>query len=370
MAEVWFRWCPRCGAEIGVNQHFCAKCGLNIATYLAESDKQSASGQAIQALQPPRIDQQFSSPPPSQSGPLLASQPIKRRGVSRMGLVLILLLILAVLGTGGYFSLLSFYIVQPDVTTTAIGASVTYADIDLTVLNVEQSRSFVDDPHTSTSGMVRLGIQAQNKTTVLVNLIYTNIVWLLLPDKKLISPTYVKANSSIASGSTQMGIVDFAVPSNIKVSQLTLRLGAADEAQMDIPLREHANLSAYLPKTTNLSQKIQYQGLDWTLASVTSQLSIDGQQASKGMRYLTIGLTVDNALSQTVITGSAYDYMRMKAGNLMVVPKHIALPISFKAGTSGQTGTATFLVPQDATAFTFILLSQSGFDQATADFKL
>jgi len=366
MAEVWLRWCPRCSAEIGANQHFCAKCGLNIATHLAEGNKQLTSGQVPQTLPPSHVDQS----PPSQSEPAPVSQPIKKRRIGRMGFVLILLLILVLVGTGGYFSLLNFHMVQPDVTTTTIGASVTYAGVEMTVLNVEQSQSLMDDPHTSHAGMVRLDIQVQNKTTGLVNLIYNKIIWLLLPDRKLILPTYIKANGSLAPGSTQMGFVDFAVPSNIHVNQLTLRLGAADEAQMDIPLKEHANLSAYLPKTTKLSQKMQYQGLNWTLVSATSQLSLDSQQASKGVRYLTIGLTVDNPLSQMVIIGSAYDYMRLNIGNLTMLPKQATVPISFKAGASGQTGTVAFLAPQDATAFTFILLSQSGFDQATVDFNI
>ena len=82
---------------------------------------------------------------------------------------------------------------------------------------------------------------------------------------------------------------------------------------------------------------------------------------------MTITLKVDNTLSQLVIAGSAYDYVRLKAASVSRMPVNTTLPVSFEAGASGKTGTVTFLVPQNTTVMTLVLASQSnsGFDQAT-----
>jgi hypothetical protein len=122
----------------------------------------------------------------------------------------------------------------------------------------------------------------------------------------------------------------------------------------------------------NLNGKLQYLGLDWMLVSATSQLSIDGQQASSGMHYVIVTLKVNNTLSQTAISGSPFDYIRLKAGNTVVAPKDATLPVSFDAGATGKSGTVTFLVPQDSTALTLILGSQeqNGFNQDTANFQI
>ncbi|MBV9615248.1 MAG: hypothetical protein JO031_07320 [Ktedonobacteraceae bacterium] len=170
----------------------------------------------------------------------------------------------------------------------------------------------------------------------------------------------------------QTSIVDFAVPIDTKVNQLILRLGAPDEAQLDIPFTQEANLTQYAPKMIKLNGTFQYLGLNWSLVSATTQLSIDGKQASKGMHYVTVALNVSNTLSQTAISGSPYDYIRLKAGNTTASPVNTTLPVSFAAGANGKTGTATFLVPQNANELTLILLAQpqSGFDQATENFQL
>jgi hypothetical protein len=166
--------------------------------------------------------------------------------------------------------------------------------------------------------------------------------------------------------------MDFAVPTDTKVNQLVFKLGASDESQLDIPLTPGAHLAQYDPKTTTLNSTFQYLGLNWSLVSATTQLSIDGKQASKGMHYVTVTLDVSNALSQTAIPGSPYDYIRLKAGNSTATPVNTTLPVSFAAGASGKTGAVTFLVSQNATTLTLLLLAQpqSGFDQVTQNFQL
>ena len=328
--------------------------------------------------QPPQTPQPFAQPAPSGYAGYNASSPVpvqtsRRRG--RLGLVIVLLVILALLGGASFLALNYLKLndnTQTTITTTAINSMVTYAGVTMTVLKVEQSQRFIDDPNSVDNGMIRVHLQAQNKTAVPVNLMYNKIASLVMPGEKMLTPTYVRGNIGVAPGGMQTSIVDFAVPIDTKVNQLILRLGAPDEAQLDIPLTREANLTQYAPKMTKLNGTFQYLGLNWSLVSATTQLSIDGKQASKGMHYVTVALNVSNTLSQTAISGSPYDYIRLKAGNTTASPVNTTLPVSFAAGANGKTGTATFLVPQNANELTLILLAQpqSGFDQATENFQL
>jgi hypothetical protein len=262
---------------------------------------------------------------------------------------------------------------QSAVTITSINSTVTYAGVTMTVLKVERAQGFADDPNSTDNGMLRVHLQAQNKTPVPVNLMYNTIAHMVVPGGQTMTPTYVKAHIGVAPGATQTGILDFAVPTDIKTNLCVLRLGAPDEAQMDIPLTPGANMSQYAPATTNINgATFQYLGLDWSLVNATSQLSIDGKQASKGMHYVRVTLKVNNTLSQPAIPGSAFTYMRMKAGSTTATPVDTTLPVSFDAGVNGKMGTVTFLVPQNTITYTLILLAQpqSGFDQVTQDFRL
>ncbi len=329
------------------------------------------------------------SQPPSNYTPLAQSAPagynnynappaapvqLSRRG-GKWRLIIILLVLLILLGGAGYLALHYLDVAnktQPAITAASINSTVTYAGVTMTILKIEQSQRFIDDPNSATDGMVRVHLQAQNKTAVPVNLMYNTIATLVIPGGNVLTPTYVKGNIGVAPGKTQTSIVDFAVPIATKVNQLVLRLGAQDEAQLDIPLMPGANLAQYTPRTTNLTGTFQYLGLNWSLVNATTQYSIDGKQASQGMYYVTVTLNVTNTLSQTAISGSPYDYIRLKAGNTTATPVDTTLPVSFAAGANGKTGTVTFLVPQNAAKLTLILLAQpqSGFDQATEDFQL
>jgi len=295
-----------------------------------------------------------------------------------------MLILLVLVVAAGYFGLglLGIHVpgpggsggsgVQTPITTTALHESIPYAGVTITVLNAQQSQTFIDDPNTTTSGMVRLNLQEQNPTTVRVSWLYSEIARLILPDKKMVAPTFVKAKVGIAPGSTQTSIVDFAVPTGDKIGQLTLQLGAASEAQMDLPLTGHADASKYGPKNVKLGGQMLYFGLNWTLVSATVQWSIAGQQASRGMEYVIVTLAVGNTLSQEAITGSPFSYIRLQSGTVTASPVDTTLPVSFAMGDTGKSGTVTFLLPQSSSACTLILLpqSQSGAKQAALDFQL
>jgi hypothetical protein len=390
MAQALPPFCPRCGAPSVPGQRFCANCGQTFVSVPPQGANVPVSHPGPSTPFPPTpqpVPQHTAHEPPwrntGPTAPALSPSSYapapKKRTFGRTGCILICLLLLILLGLGSYLGAAAFGIhlpglgvgntAQPPVTTTQINTTVTYAGVELTVLSAQQSQSFIDDPNTTSTGMVRLSVQEQNMTNVKVNWLYVDIARLLLPDKSLATPTFVRANVGIAPGATQKSTVDFAVPIDDKVNQLTLRLGTANEAQMNIPLTGHADLGKYSPKTVQPNGQILYMGLNWTLVKATKQLSIAGQQASKGMMYIVVTLQVDNTLSQQAITGSPFDYARLKAGNTTSAPKFTDLPVSFDTGEKGKSGTITFLVPANSTTFTLIFLPQSGADQATTDFQ-
>ncbi len=369
MAQQDAYTCPKCGAETLPSQKFCAGCGLTLHLPPASSPQ---SYQSSPLLQPQEFLQSY---PPMQD-PVYASVPTTQmRTLGRPFIVLILLLVLLVLGIASYVGLRIFggiKATQPPITTTSINSTLNYAGVDITVINAQQSQSFLNDPDSASNGMVRLRLRAQNNVAVPVALQYNTIAHLQLPGKITVAPTYVDANVKLVAGATHISTIDFAVPSNVKISQLTLILGASNEAQVSMLLNGQTNIGQYAPKTVKPNEQMQYLGLNWLFSSATSQLSLNGQQASKGMRYVVVTLSVDNTLSQTAIPGSPFDYISIKTSNITITPVDSTLPVSFAAGVNGKMGTVTFLVPQTATTLTLLLASQTpnGFDQATADFQI
>jgi hypothetical protein len=412
MAQDTPRFCPRCGAPLRTGQRVCANCGLDIPSRTVSQDfpvapqaypPSAQSGMPVpdQATLPqypasypqssmPMSEQgaQYLSPFPGgqnnqQVPPASVVKPAQKRSRGRVGCVIGLLLV-AVLGIAAIFGavLLGVHLpgttdltTQTPVTTTSVNETVTYAGVAITVLNAQQSQRFVNDPNTGNDGMLRLNLKEQNSTNTTVSWSYAEIARLVLPGGSTVSPVSVKAQGSIAPGATQSSIVDFVVPTTTSVRKIVLRLGSASEAQMDIPLTGQANLSKYAPHSVQLNGQMLYMGLNWTLTQATSQLSIAGQQASKGKRYIIVTLSVDNTLSQETITGSPYTYIRLQVGNgnTLLSPQASTLPVSFATGETGKTGTVTFLAPQNSSSFTLLLQQQgnnSGFDPASSAFQL
>ena len=289
----------------------------------------------------------------------------RRLDIKRVGIWLGLVVVLGGVVFGFLELLLAFRAPsQPTITSTTLGTTVDYAGVDITVVNAQKSQSFLDDPNSTSDGMLRLQLHAQNKTSLTINLPYDTITHVTLPDGKVLSPTYVKSNVHMAPLAAGSDIVDFAVPQNVRVDQVIFHLGSVDEAQLDIPLNGHANVDQYASKTVHPNQPLAYYGLNWSITDASLQFHIDGHQASKGMRYLIMTLKVDNPLSQTVIPGSPYNYVQLKANTASIKLIDTTLPVSFDAGASGKSGTVMFLVPQDNTAFVLTLSNPriDGFD--------
>lgn len=316
----------------------------------------------------------FGAPPPAAHAP----QP-QGRGRRRAGLLVVLLLILLALGGGGYLalSLLGWHLPglgssQATITTKDLNLAFPYAGVDVTLLTAQQSQNFIDDPHSASDGMLRLNLQEQNHTTVTVHYDYTTGAHVLVPGKAALAPIYVKSATTIAPGETQTSVVDFALPGAGKLSTLVFQVGASNEALLRIPLAGQASLSQYQPKTATQRGSLVYFGLTWRLTSSRTSLSLPGQQATTGMQFLMLSVRIDNPLAQEAISGSPFDYLRVRAGGQTAAPISTTIPVSFAAGEKGKTGTATFLIPQNSTTCTLLLLSQDpgGSGQASTDFQL
>ncbi len=292
--------------------------------------------------------------------PASAPQPRRRLRAGRIFVVLLLLLLLA---GGGVFAFLAtrghlLNNTQSSIRTTSLNSTVTYAGATITLINVQQAQNFVDDPQSTDTGMLRLTLQEQNSTSVPITWDYNQSARLLVQGKSALAPTYVTANGTLAPGATRKSTLDFAVANGGNLQNLVFQLGTAKEAQLQIPLTGQANLSQYQNKSTPQKGTLNYFGLDWTLTNATTSLSLPNQQASQGKEFLTLEFSIDNALSQEAISGSAFDYMRVKVGGQTSAPVSTTIPVSFAAGDTGKKGSAIFLIPQNSTSCTLVLLSQ------------
>jgi hypothetical protein len=258
--------------------------------------------------------------------------------------------------------------------TTPINATLTYAGDIITIVDVRQSASFPDDASiVSAPGEVRLDIIDRNATANPTGgFSYKDVAHIILPTSKSISP--INAENLFSPGSTapRTNWLDFPVPTNTNVGELLLRLGRVGEAQMDVLLRPNVDLSRYQSKTIKPHETLHYRGLNWTIKSADLSWSTGNQQASAGMLYLAITLMTNNSTSQD-FTAFPGDYMRLKVGGTTLTPTvGTTFPPVISAKTTGSTGTVDFLVPQDATSYTFILLANptSQAPQASANFQI
>jgi hypothetical protein len=243
-------------------------------------------------------------------------------------------------------------------TTTQMNATVTYASVDVTFVNAQKASSFTDDTGLSNASIVvRLNIKEHNPTTDAVFLFYGDNFHLILPDGSSVAAGSEQTNGDVGQAVTRNNWVDFPLTADVDVSKLTLRIGAANEAQMDIPLTTSPDVSKYQLKTITPNSAFNYAGLNWTLTTVTSGLSADGKQATTGMRYIVVTLKADNH-TQNLFYLFAGDDARLQAGSTTSPPTSNTFN-SIAAGTTGTTGTITFLMPQSATSFTLLLLARS-----------
>lgn len=257
--------------------------------------------------------------------------------------------------------------------TIPLNLTLKYSTITYTIVDMKQSARFDDDRDNSQPGVVRVDLKEVNSTNNHVIMGYPDVMRLVLPDGSSVPPQNYKNLSPPTNGASQDNWLDFPLPLSTALDGLVLRFGTAQEAQMDVPLTAGANLAKFQDVTVKPNIATNYAGLKWTLTSATLSWSAYDKQAENSKRYVTINVSIDNP---TTGSKSAYwgNYLRLKAGSLTSAPEtNSTIPTSFVAGSTGSTGYASFLVPQDSTSFTVILLAdqiETGSPQATMDFHI
>jgi hypothetical protein len=330
---------------------------------------------------------QNAQPAPAYARP----QKNSRRGILKVGIILLILLIL--LGAGGFFALryMTGKIVktgstgansavtptQAPLITTPINATVTYASVNITVINAQQATSFADDHDTPAQGVVRLNLHAVQKdmndvySTSAPVFAYPETFTLLLPGGDKVTTAGYKDLTGPARKGDQATWIDFPASTGLKVGQMTLQIGKDMEEQLQVPLTGHADLSQYQPKQSTPNSRVQFGSMFWTLKTVTFKLSDSGTQAQKGVRFLVLTFSLDNPGTDGL---NAYppDYIRLQYGGTTITLEQAVIGDA-AAGTTNVQGLVSFLVPQDTTTATFILLpghTPGATDQATIPFQI
>src|SRR5436309_2188237 len=387
MAQAFPPSCPHCGTPATPGQRFCSNCGGPLDAGFSIPTAAASSGEHYPQV--PDLSTQLSTPPPpptsSYSQPAQGSpntyyppqapqnspaeqqsyQPLPaytqpQKDASRSvlsqigcGVGLIILAVLAVCGGTGYLGYRWLVSTANSVHTTTtsntgtgnntgsngtvplttknINAALTYASVDITILNAQEASSFSDDSNTSSPVLLRLNMKEHNPTAGTIFLSYGENFHLILPDGTSVTPASEHDIGAVDQAVTQTSWVDFPLSSSVDISKLTLRLGSVTEVQEDVPLTGNADLSKYQAKTTSPNITFQYAGMNWTLTGVTSSFSADGKQADSNMRFIVITLNLNNPTSNTFYPEMSTN-TRLKSGDIINSPKSDTFPISVATG--------------------------------------
>ncbi len=244
----------------------------------------------------------------------------------------------------------------PAATTEPLNLKITYAGVNFTIISAQEASNFTDDTSTNPPIAVRINLHETNASPS--NAIYAEyeVVLLLLPDGSSVQSSNQLYSTSPAAGVSRTNWIDFSLTKQVTLSQLVLRLGTAQENQMDVPLHSTADLSKYQDKTISPNTAFIYDGLNWTLKTATRSYcySATSKQASANNAYIIMTFAVVNNTADNV---SIYpgDSMRLQAGATSQTPDSTySLPTQFAAHTT-SSGTIAFLMPQTATSFTLVM---------------
>lgn len=258
--------------------------------------------------------------------------------------------------------------------TQQLNLQFTYASVQITITSVAIAPQFTDDTSTNpgSAGVARVNMRENNPSSGNPDYLLGDSMHLLLPGGNSIAAGNEQQPISPAQGVNRTNWVDFALDSQVQINQLTLRIGKQTENQMDIPLQSNANLGKYQDKTSSPNAQFKYGGVDFTIKTATLSYSTNDYQASTGNRYLIVTLAGNNTTSNAVSTYPS-TYMRLKVGSNSLQPDNSStLPFEIAPNTSAS-GTIVFLVPQDATSFTLVMLAQTTsppINQVTQDFQV
>ena len=239
-----------------------------------------------------------------------------------------------------------------------VSLKITYASIEITINSVQLANSFTDDSNTGGQvGVVRLNLHEANNSTNNPLYLESDVLRLVLPNGNSIQSTNQQHFESPDSGVAQDNWVDFPLDTQVQLNQLRLRIGKSGEQQMDVPLKQGADLGKYKDKSSSPNAQFQYAGMNWTLQTATLSYSYHAQQATAGNLYLILSISVANNTANDMNFFPS-DSMRVQASNNSLPPdSNTTLPYTVAASGTAN-GVVAFLVPQGVTSFTLVMLAQ------------
>ena len=388
------RFCPNCGTPAGIPQapppppvdsYAPTQRGAQYTAYPQQNNQP--------AYEPPPAQQGYQSPLQSVQPPPSYARPQKNSSRGMLKVVVILLLLMLVLGATGYFA---FHALtnrggtttrtdatseatptQAPLLTTPINTTVTYASVNITIINAQQATSFADDTGTPAKGVVRLNLHAVQSDVTSVDFTsapayaYGESFALLLPGGNKVAIGGYKDITGPAQKGDQTTWIDFPASTGLKVNLMILQIGKDTEEQLQVPLTGHADLSQYQPKQSAPNLRVPFGSMFWTLKTATLKLSDSGTQVDKGMRFLVLAFSLENPGTED-LNAFPPDYIRLQYGGTTIVLEQAVIAAA-AAGTTNIPGIVSFLVPQDTTAVTFILLpghTPGASNQATIPFQV
>lgn len=396
MAQSITHACANCGVSVPSEMRFCPNCGTpastgasngngagNPASYaptqFAPPPPYTASPpqqQSRPVYQPAPGQQSYQPPLQSTQPPLAYARPQKNssRGILKVGLILLLLLL--ILGVSGFFALrfmsgrgnntatpgttIAITPTQAPLITTPINTAFNYASVNITILNAQQATSFADDTGTPAQGVVRLNLHAVQSDVNNVYSVsapvfsYPECFTLLLPGGSKVASEGYKDITGPPQKGDQTTWIDFPASTSLKVNQMSLQIGKDTEEQLQVPLTGHTDLSQYQPKQSTPNLRVAFGSMFWTLKTVTWKLSDSGTQVDKGMRFLVLTFSIDNPSTEGY-NAFPPDFMRLQYGGTTIVLDQAVIGDA-AAGTTNIQGLVSFLVPQETTTATFIML--------------
>jgi len=252
----------------------------------------------------------------------------------------------------------------PQVTTLNVQRTVSYADLNFTVLNAQYGTSFADDDIHAGQAVVRLNMRVSNPNTFSVAVIYYDIARLLIPKLQPVAPTNVSLSTGPKPGSSETGWIDFPVAQNTQMKTLKLQLGSAalGEMLMTVPFSGTFNPDQYKEKASPQSLTVYYNFggsiLTYHLESVDIRYSYQGSQCKAGQQFYVLNFSVDNGNGANISPGYGYDYIRLFVNGLNRPPVDNTLPYTFKAGATGVSGRVVYSEPAGLKSLQIAFLRQ------------
>ncbi len=253
---------------------------------------------------------------------------------------------------------------QHTITTLNVQRTVTYADLNFTVLTAQYAISFPDDTIQTGPAVVRLNMRVTNKMTAQIDVIYYDIARLIAPELNPIEPTNVHLSAGPKPGSSEIGWIDFPVNKGIQLATLKLQLGSVPLGETLVtvpfsgPFDPHHFDRRISPQSLDIYYDFKGNTLVYHLTSVDIRYSYTGTECKAGNQFYILNFTVDNDNGVTVNPGFGFDYIRLVIDGYNRPPIDNTLPYGFDAGAHGVAGRVAFVAPAGLQTLTIAFLLQ------------